>query len=373
MVAGAAHEDTMIQAFKDGLDIHNFNASKIFNKPIDQVNKNERKIAKGVSFGILYGSTVKALALNYFKGDVEKAQKLLNDFFNNFPKLKDYIDLKHKEAEEYGYITSYTNRILYIEPQYKKDRNGRPTENVDTGSRDRRAQNVGIQGGSEDIAGWIDYNIAMHFYENNLLSKTVMFIHDSFELDIFPTELFDIITFCDDFINHKTPEYWNIPMSSDVVVGPSIGQEIEVSTKGLKEILTSQDDANKDLKEKLLQQGIMNKIISIDSDVTKWHYIKLDCPQSGPGTIEDVNEMVYGIPENPNGWVSAYKQVIEVNAEENKSKDISEYISWKQLMQGSHAPLKSNFGQYVTKGIREYMILNELRDDYWDGYEPLQS
>ncbi len=61
MVAGTANEETMIQAFKDGLDIHNFNASKIFNIPIEEVNKNQRKIAKGVSFGILYGSTVKAL------------------------------------------------------------------------------------------------------------------------------------------------------------------------------------------------------------------------------------------------------------------------------------------------------------------------
>lgn len=392
MVAGTAREETMIQAFKDGLDIHNFNASKIFNIPIEEVNKNQRKIAKGVSFGILYGSTVKALALNYFKGDVEKAQKLLDDFFTNFPKLKEFIDAKHKEAKEFGYVTNYTNRILYLEPVYRKDRvTGKSTGEVDEGSRDRRAQNVPIQGGSEDVAGWIDYNIAMHLLGEDdvteedikeakeygvtinkkpMLSKTSMFIHDSFEIDIFPTELFDMVKYCDWLINVRTPRYWDIPMSSDVVVGPSIGQEIEVSTIPLKDILTNKEDEKCiELKTALVEQGIMNDIIATDSDVTKWNYIKLDCPASGPGTLEDVNEMVYGIPENPNGWITAYKKVIEINRDKNAEKDQEEYISWKLLMQGSHAPLKSNFGGTVHKGVREYIILNELKDDYWAGYE----
>ena len=364
MVAGTAGEETMIQAFKDGLDIHNFNASKIFNIPIEEVNKNQRKIAKGVTFGILYGSTVKALALNYFKGDVAKAQELLDNFFNQFPKLKKYVDEKHNQSDQYGYINNYTNRILYIEDIMLKS--GKP----DVGSRHRRAQNVGIQGGSEDVAGWIDWNIAMYFLENKMLSKTVMFIHDSFELDIFPTELFETIKFCDKLLNHDTAEKWAIPMSSDVVVGPSIGQEIEISTKTLQEILTSKDEEDIELKQKMIEQGIINQVINIDSNTTKWNYVKLGCPKSGPGTIEDVYEMIEGTKENPNGWRTAYKEIIEVNKEENKNNDIQDYISWKLLMQGSHAPLKSNFGENVTKGTREYLILNELRDDYWNGYEP---
>lgn len=369
MVAGTAGEDKMIQAFKDGLDIHNFNASVIFNIPIEEVNKNQRKIAKGVTFGILYGSTVKALALNYFKGDVEKAQELLDNFFNRFPKLKEYVDAKHDQSDKYHYITNYTNRVLYIEDIMRKNKE-KGTQEPDVGSRHRRAQNVGIQGGSEDIAGWIDWNIAMHFLENNMLSKTTMFIHDSFELDIFPTELFEISKFCDKLLNHDTAKIWNIPMSSDVVVGPSIGQEIEISTKTLQEILIGKDEEDLKLKQKIIDEGIINKVISINSDTTKWHYVKLDCPKSGPGTIEDVDEMVYGIPENPNGWVTAYKEVIPFNLEENKANDQEDPISWKLLMQGSHAPLKSNFGETVTKGVREFIILNELRDDYWDGYEP---
>lgn len=362
MVAGTAGETKMIQAFKDGLDIHNFNASVIFDIPIEEVNKNQRKIAKGVTFGILYGSTTKALALNYFKGDIEKAEDLLHNFFDRFPKLKEYVDAKHAQSDQYHYITNYTNRILYIEDLILKS--GEP----DTGSRHRRAQNVGIQGGSEDVAGWIDWNIAMHFLENKMYSKTAMFIHDSFELDIFPTELFDTVTFCDKLLNHDTAEKWDIPMSSDVVVGPSIGQEIEISTKTLQQILTDPKDA--ELKQKMIEQGIINEVIQTDSDTTKWHYVKLDCPKSGPGTIEDVYEMVHGIPENPNGWETAYKKIIEVNKEENKANDIDDYVSWKLLMQGSHAPLKSNFGEHITKGVREYLILNELRDDYWEGYEP---
>ena len=72
-------------------------------------------------------------------------------------------------------------------------------------------------------------------------------------------------------------------------------------------------------------------------------------------------------------WVAdkiGEEYIIPVLGVWNKANDIDDYVSWKLLMQGSHAPLKSNFGEHITKGVREYLILNELRDDYWEGYEP---
>ena len=77
----------MLEAFKKGLDIHRYNASVAFNKPIEEVTKNERSISKGITFGILYGSTVRNLALSYFKGDINEAQALLDKFYEGFPKL----------------------------------------------------------------------------------------------------------------------------------------------------------------------------------------------------------------------------------------------------------------------------------------------
>ena len=182
-------------------------------------------------------------------------------------------------------------------------------------------------------------------------SKLEMMIHDSFETDVFPTELFDIIKFSDKLLNHDTAKYWNVPMSSDVVIGPSIGQECDLKVLDLKDALKDEE-----IKNKIIKQNVISKL----TDVTKWHYIKLE------GNIDDITELVYGIPENPNGWTSAYKEVIELSHDENKENDSSEYMSWSRMTQSSHAPLQSNFGKDIIKGEREFLILNELRDDYWD-------
>lgn len=343
-VAGAAHEDSMLEAFKKGLDIHRYNASVAFDKPIEEVTKNERSIAKGITFGILYGSTVRNLALSYFKGDVAEAQALLDKFYAGFPKLKTFIDEKHEQARIYHAIPTITNRVIHVPDKKVKGR-------IDEGSRDRRSQNLPIQGGSEDIAGWIAYNLCMYYYDHNMKSKLEMMIHDSFETDVFPTELFDIIKFSDELLNHKTAEYWKVPMSSDVVIGPSIGQECELKTLDLRDALKDEE-----IKDKIISNGIINKLVDVD----KWHYIKLE------GNVEDINELVYGTHENPNGWTSAYKEVIELDKEEHKEKDEPDYISWSRMTQSSHAPLQSNFGKNIYKGEREFLILNELRDDYWD-------
>lgn len=344
-VAGAAHEDSMLEAFKKGLDIHRYNASVAFNKPIEEVTKNERSISKGITFGILYGSTVRNLALSYFKGDINEAQALLDKFYEGFPKLKTFIDEKHRQAATLGAVPTITNRIIYVEDKHLK--NGL----LDTGSRDRRSQNLPIQGGSEDIAGWIAYNLSMYYYKNNMKSKLEMMIHDSFETDVFPTELFDIIKFSDKLLNHDTAKYWDVPMSSDVVIGPSIGQECDLKVLDLKDALQDEE-----IKSKIIKENVISKL----TDVTKWHYIKLE------GCIDDITELVYGIPENPNGWTSAYKEVIELAHDENKEKDETDYMSWSRMTQSSHAPLQSNFGKNIAKGEREFLILNELRDDYWD-------
>lgn len=347
-VAGAAKEDSMLEAFAKGLDIHKFNASVAFNKPIEEVTKNERSISKGITFGILYGSTVKNLALSYFKGNVEEAQALLDKFYEGFPKLKTFIDAKHKEAKDTGMVSTITNRLIYVEPKYQV-RGGFSV--LDEGSRDRRAQNFPIQGGSEDIAGWIAYNLAMFYYNNNMKTKLVMMIHDSFENDVFPTELFDVIKFQDKLLNHDTKEYWDVPISSDVVIGPSIGQECEIKTMTVKEALQDEE-----IKQKIIKENVIGKLTNVE----KWHYVELE------GQIDDITELVYGTKEDPNGWTSAYKEVIEINHEENASKDEDSYLSWSRMTQASHAPLQSNFGENIAKGTREFLVLNELRDDYWD-------
>lgn len=338
----------MLRALEQGLDIHKFNASVAFNKPIEEVTKNERSISKGITFGILYGSTVKNLALSYFKGNVEEAQELLDKFYEGFPKLKTFIEAKHKQARDWHMVSTITNRLIYVEPK-EVSRGGQIVE--DEGSRDRRAQNFPIQGGSEDIAGWIAYNLAMYYYNNNMKTKLVMMIHDSFENDVFPTELFDVIKFQDKLLNHDTKAYWDVPISSDVVIGPSIGQECKIKTMTVKEALKDES-----IKQKIINEGIISKLTNVE----KWHYVELS------GQINDITELVYGIKENPNGWTSAYKEVIEINQKENYEKDESSYLSWSRMTQASHAPLQSNFGENISKGTREFLVLNELREDYWD-------
>ena len=136
-VASAAQEENMLQAFREGKDIHKSNASKIYRVPEEEVTSFQRRFAKTLSFMTLYGGGAYSMADEYFGGDVARAQEQLDSFFSAFPGLKTWIDARHKECMETGKVSVLTHRFLSID----FDRNDRKS----TAQAMRAAQNYPIQ------------------------------------------------------------------------------------------------------------------------------------------------------------------------------------------------------------------------------------
>ena len=114
-VASAAHEDNMLEAFRQGLDIHKSNASKVFRVPMDEVTTFQRRWAKTMSFMTLYGGSAYSLAESYFNGDMIRAQEQLDGFYGAFPKLKEWIDSKHEEVLRTHKVSTLTHRFINID------------------------------------------------------------------------------------------------------------------------------------------------------------------------------------------------------------------------------------------------------------------
>lgn len=114
-VASMAHEESMLKAFREGMDIHRANAATMYGVPFEEVTPFQRRSAKAMSFAILYGGSEKMIADNYFKGDMVKAKEQLDSFYSAFPSLKSWIDSKREELQRTHKVSTMTDRFISID------------------------------------------------------------------------------------------------------------------------------------------------------------------------------------------------------------------------------------------------------------------
>ncbi|HBM46169.1 MAG: polymerase protein [Parcubacteria group bacterium GW2011_GWF2_38_76] len=113
VLAYLTDDETLIQTFRDGKDIHSSVASKVFGVPEDKVTKEMRRQAKVINFGIIYGMGIKALKKN-LGSTMEEAETFHNNYFEKFPKVKEYFERIKQEAHDKGYTTTYFGRRRYF-------------------------------------------------------------------------------------------------------------------------------------------------------------------------------------------------------------------------------------------------------------------
>lgn len=216
-LAAECKDENLLKAFKDGVDIHRFFASKIYQVPYEEVKDWQRGLAKNAVFGMIYGEGAQSFADRYMKGDISKAQEVFDGMFEGFPRIKEFIDRAHHQFEKYGKVTTLTQRFINInDPR------------ADHNKLLRQSQNYIIQGAAEDLAGLIMYQLDKFIYENGFKTKPFCFIHDSIELDAHPMEVFRMIDKVNYLFNVYPVEEFGVPVACDVPIGPSMGQEIEV-------------------------------------------------------------------------------------------------------------------------------------------------
>ena len=184
IIAALSEEETMINAFKNGEDIHASTAAKVFNVAINKVTREQRSNAKTVNFGIIYGVSAFGLS-NQTDLSRGEAKELIDTYYETYPKLKSYMSSLVDFARENGYVETVLGRRRYL-----KDINSRNA--VVKNAAERNAVNAPIQGSAADIIKLAMINIYARFKKENFKSKMLLQVHDELVFDAHKDEL-DII------------------------------------------------------------------------------------------------------------------------------------------------------------------------------------
>ena len=181
IIASLSEEENMINAFKNGEDIHATTAAKVFNVPLNEVTREQRSNAKTVNFGIVYGVSAFGLS-NQTDLSRSEAKELIETYYETYPKLKAYMSAQVDFAREHGYVETVLNRRRYL-----KDINSRNAM-VRSGA-ERNAVNAPIQGSAADIIKLAMINIHNRFKKENFKSKMLLQVHDELVFDAHKDEL----------------------------------------------------------------------------------------------------------------------------------------------------------------------------------------
>ncbi len=180
IIAALARDRHMLEAFNSGHDIHAATAAKIYHLPIEEVGKDQRRNAKSVNFGIVYG--ISAFGLSEQLGIARKeASALIEEYFAQYPDIRRFIDQCIATARECGYASTLLGRRRYL---------------PDIGSRnaaarsfaERNAVNMPIQGTSADMIKLAMVRIHRALREQNLRTRMILQVHDELVFDLYRPE-----------------------------------------------------------------------------------------------------------------------------------------------------------------------------------------
>jgi len=181
IIAALSGDKSMIEAFKEGQDIHAATAAKVFEVDLAEVDRDMRSKAKMVNFGIIYGISAFGLSqrLNIARGE---AKEIIDSYFEKYPNIKSYMDGNIAFAKEHGYVETIMKRRRYL-----KDING--SNAVMRGFAERNAINAPIQGSAADIIKKAMIDIHHYIKDNNLKSRLLLQVHDELVFDVHSSEV----------------------------------------------------------------------------------------------------------------------------------------------------------------------------------------
>jgi DNA polymerase-1 len=180
-MAHLSGDENLRRAFSDGEDVHRATAAEVFGMPLDKVGNDERRVAKVINFGLIYGMSSFGVAQNL---DIERgtAQTYIDSYFARYPGVKRYMDETRRRARELGFVETVFGRRLWL-PELKS---GAPVRRQ---AAERAAINAPMQGTAADfiklamiaVQGWLDSSASK--------SKLIMQVHDELVLEVPDEEL----------------------------------------------------------------------------------------------------------------------------------------------------------------------------------------
>jgi len=209
IIAALSEEETMIEAFKNGEDIHASTASRVFNVPLTEVSREQRSNAKTVNFGIIYGVSAFGLS-NQTDLSRGEAKELIDTYYETYPKLRAYMSKQVDFARDNGYVQTVLGRRRYL-----KDINSRNA--VVRGAAERNAVNAPIQGSAADIIKIAMINIYDKLQASGYKSKMLLQVHDELVFDIYKPELDAMKTLIKTEMENAYT--LNVPLDVDLDIG----------------------------------------------------------------------------------------------------------------------------------------------------------
>ena len=180
IIASLARDEHMLHAFNSGFDIHAATAAKIYHLPMEEVSKDQRRNAKSVNFGIVYG--ISAFGLSEQLGIPRKeAAALIEEYFAQYPHIQAFIQRSKQFAREHGYARTLLGRRRYLPDINSRNASARAFA-------ERNAVNMPIQGTSADMIKLAMVRIHGELQRRNLKSKMILQVHDELVFDLYRPE-----------------------------------------------------------------------------------------------------------------------------------------------------------------------------------------
>jgi DNA polymerase-1 len=212
LLAHYSKDPALVEAFCSNKDIHTDTASRIFDVSLDEVTKDMRRKAKAVNFGIIYGQSSFGLSgsLGISPGE---AKRIINKYFEMYPKIRSYMETTKAQAYENGYVTTMFGRKRYLAEELSS-RNKSIREFAE-----RAAINAPLQGTAADLIKLAMIQLYQELNNLKLKSKMILQVHDELVLEVPKTEVVDvgeIVKKCMELCQPLT-----VPLIIDIACAPS--------------------------------------------------------------------------------------------------------------------------------------------------------
>lgn len=209
IIAVLSQDPNMMQAFKDGKDIHAATAARVFNVPEHTVTRDQRSQAKAVNFGIIYGQSAFGLAQNLGISRTD-AKQIIDSYFEQYPRIKAYMDEAIQGAREHGYVETLLKRRRYL-PDITSN------NAVVRGFAERNAINAPIQGTAADIIKIAMIRVHNRMKAEGLKSKLLLQVHDELVFDVHRDEQDAMVKLVTHEMEHAVP--FDVPLTVEAQFG----------------------------------------------------------------------------------------------------------------------------------------------------------
>ena len=208
-MAHLSGDQTLINAFNHGEDIHRRTAAEVFGIAPEAVSSEQRRYAKTINFGLIYGMGQYGLAKSLGIDNLA-AKNFIDRYFARYPGVADYMQRTKEQAQAQGYVETLFGRRLYLPSIHSSNGNERA-------GAERAAINAPMQGTASDLIKRAMIDVQHWLVADNLASKLIMQVHDELVLQVPKTEL--------DTVKHRLPAIMaavgqmDVPLLAEVGVG----------------------------------------------------------------------------------------------------------------------------------------------------------